>query len=77
MAREVLRRDAARAPRDQGEVSLASRRVEFPVPNARRAMCGRAPSCCIRSNSAASGAEGMWLAFELSDGVAEGGGEAS
>jgi len=72
MAGEVLRRDAARAPRDQGEVSLASRRFEF-LFRMRVEPCAVAPQRVHQEQFSSQWRGGNVLAFELSDGVAEGG----
>ena len=74
MAGKVLRRDSAGAPRDQGEISLARRRVEFLFRMCVKP-CAVAPERVHQQQFGSKRRGGNVLAFELRDGVAEGGAE--
>jgi hypothetical protein len=74
MAGEVLRRDAARAPCDQGEISLARCCIEF-LFRMRVEPGAVALERVHQEQFSGQRRGGDVIGFELSDGVAEGGEE--
>ena len=72
MAGEVLRRDAARALRDQRKILLARRRIEF-VFRMRVNPCAVAPERVHQQQFRGQRSGGHVLALELRDAVAQSG----